>query len=215
MSGLLPALGGGAGNVIQLAAGGLSGVLTMSALIATGVVGVPPAPAPSAGASAALALLGCPDAGSVVAIAQPGDRMLVTGRSADGAWLRVYVPGPGGNDGWAPAASVTLLADGAALPIVACPTAPDQESPSTSPSPVPATVNPSESPSPAPSAPPTASPPPKPIVAPTPTPAPTAAPPTTPAPTRPPSPTRSPPPIPPKSPPPSPTPPPRPTPTPR
>jgi hypothetical protein len=45
VSGLLPALGGGANSVVQLAAGGLSGVLAMSALIATGVVAPPPPPA--------------------------------------------------------------------------------------------------------------------------------------------------------------------------
>jgi hypothetical protein len=210
MSGLLPALGGGASNVIQLAAGGLSGVLAMGALIASGVVAVHPAPSAPIGGSDALGLLGCPGAGSVVAIAQPGDRMLVTGRSADGAYLRVYVPGPAGNDGWAPATMMVLLADGRDLPVVACPQMPDRPAAaSTSPSTVPATFSPSESPSPAPSAPPTASPTPKPIVAPTPTPAPTPAPAPTTTPTRPPPPTRSPPPNPTKSPPPSPTLPPR------
>ena len=78
MSGLLPALGGGANGVVSLAAGGLSGVVAMSALIATGVVAVgPPASAPQS-----LALVGCPGSGSVVAVAQPGDQMLVTGRNS-------------------------------------------------------------------------------------------------------------------------------------
>jgi len=71
MSGLVPALGGGAGNVILQAAGGLSGILAMGALIASGVHSVDPAPSPSEG-GLSLSLLGCPDEGSVVAIAQAG-----------------------------------------------------------------------------------------------------------------------------------------------
>jgi hypothetical protein len=94
VSGLLPALGGGANSVVSLAAGGLSGVVAM-------------------------ALVDCPGSGSVVAAAQPGDQMLVTGRSADGAWLRVYVPGPA-SDGWVPASTINLLADGSALPLAGC-----------------------------------------------------------------------------------------------
>ncbi len=61
MSGLLPALGGGANSIVSLAAGGLSGVVAMSALIATGVVAVGP---PAAGPQAQ-ALTGCPGSGSV------------------------------------------------------------------------------------------------------------------------------------------------------
>jgi hypothetical protein len=116
VSGLLPALGGGANSVVQLAAGGLRGVLAMSALIATGVVAAGP---PAAG-QASLALVGCPGSGSVVAVARPGDQMLVTGRSADGAWFRVYVPGPAEHDGWVPASTINLLADGSAVPIAGC-----------------------------------------------------------------------------------------------
>ncbi|HYU51190.1 MAG TPA: hypothetical protein VEO91_14805, partial [Candidatus Limnocylindria bacterium] len=116
MSGLLPALGGGANGVVSLAAGGLSGVVAMSALIATGVVAVGPPPT----GPQTLALVGCPGSGSVVAVARPGDQMLVTGRSGDGSWLRVYVPGPAGHDGWVPASTVNLLADGSALPLAGC-----------------------------------------------------------------------------------------------
>jgi hypothetical protein len=116
VSGLLPALGSGANGVVQLAAGGLSGVLAMSALIASGVVAAGPPPA----GPQTLALVGCPGSGSVVAVARPGDQLWVTGRSADGAWFRVYVPGPAKNDGWAPASTVNLLADGSAVPVAGC-----------------------------------------------------------------------------------------------
>jgi len=203
MSGLLPALGGGAANVVQLAAGGLSGIIAMSALIASGIVSIHPAPPPAGGLDS-LGLLACPDAGSLVAIAEPGDRMLVTGRSTDGAWLRVYVPGPVSNDGWAPAATITLLADGSSLPVAACPTghgassqpspsleAPSSPSPSQSPSDPPGptpTATPIPTPGAVPTATATAVPPPtatpRPLPTPTATPRPLPTPTPTPAPTR-------------------------------
>jgi hypothetical protein len=157
----LPALGGGANSVVSLAAGGLSGVLAMSALIATGVVAVGPAPA----GPQALALVGCPGSGSVVAVAQPGDQMLVTGRSADGAWLRVYVPGPA-SDGWVPASTLNLLADGAGLPVAGC-----VEAAVVPPTAVPATATPTVPPTATPTA--TAKPTAKPTAAPTASPTPT------------------------------------------
>jgi len=168
VSGLLPALGGGANSVVSLAAGGLSGVVAMSALIATGVVAVGP---PAAGPQP-LALVDCPGSGSVVAAAQPGDQMLVTGRSADGAWLRVYVPGPA-SDGWVQASTLDLLADGSALPVAGC-----VESAVVPPTAVPATLAPTAiAPPPAiptatakPTARPTATPAPTPTPTPSPTP---------------------------------------------
>ena len=117
MSGLLPAIGGGAKLAsLQVAAGALSGLVAMSGLIAAGVVPV----RPEALAAKPLALIGCPDGGSVVAVAQPGEQMLVTARNADGSWLRVYVPAPVARDGWVPATSVELLADGSGLPVAGC-----------------------------------------------------------------------------------------------
>jgi hypothetical protein len=167
VSGLLPALGGGANSVVQLVAGGLSGVLGMSALIATGVV----APSPPAAGPQTLALVGCPGSGSVVAVAKPGDQMLVTGRSADGAWLRVYVPGPVGNDGWVPATALNLLADGSSVPVADCDVAAATATPG--PTAVPASATPTATatatatakPTPTPTATPTATPNPGPVLA--------------------------------------------------
>ena len=67
-----------------------------------------------------LAIVACPDSGPLLALADPGQSMLVTGRSADGAWLRVHVPGPVGNHGWAPAAALQVDGDVDELPTVAC-----------------------------------------------------------------------------------------------
>jgi hypothetical protein len=128
VSGLLPILGsGGAGgsgglgglfgtSLVQVAAGGLSGVLATSALVASGVVPLGGGPA----GPAVLPLVACPDSGSVVAAANPGDKMLVTARNAAGTWLRVYVPGPAEHAGWVPAGTVDLLADGSGLPVADC-----------------------------------------------------------------------------------------------
>jgi hypothetical protein len=181
VSGFLPALGGGAGNVIPLATGGLSGVLAMSALIATSVVAVNPAPAP---VPANLVVSGCMGDGPAIGAAKPGDQLWVTGRSVDGAYLRVHVPGPIG-EGWVLADHVTLLA-GDPIPVAACiqvagatgtpgPTAvPATASPTAGP---PATARPTPKPTPKPTAKPmiaapTQAPPPtaKPTVKPTPTP---------------------------------------------
>jgi hypothetical protein len=128
MSGLLPALGGGGGSsgglsglltahtTMQVAAGGLSGLIAMSAAIASGVVPV----GANTNGPPPLALVACPDSTSVVAVANLGDRMLITAKSGDGRWLRVYIPGPAAHDGWVRAGSVDLLADGSALPVAAC-----------------------------------------------------------------------------------------------
>ena len=201
MSGLLPALGGGGGSgglsglvtthAVQVVAGALSGVLAMSAAIATGVVPT----GPSTDGPQTLALVACPGSGSIVAVARPGDEMLVTGRSADGSWWRVYVPGPAAKkDGWVPASSLELLADGSALPIAACiQVAGATGVPGPSPTGVLATVSPTgvATPSAAPS--PTTKATAKPIAAPTPTtegaPSPTTGPTAKPPPTLPPTPT--------------------------
>src|SRR2546422_3090404 len=129
MSGLLPAVGAGGGSSAsgglaglltshalgQVLVGGVSGIVAMSTVIATGIAPLPPAPP-----QAPLALVGCPGSGSVIAIAQAGEKMLGTAKSQDGSWLRVYVPGPAARDGWVPANSVALLADGTSLPVAGC-----------------------------------------------------------------------------------------------
>jgi hypothetical protein len=185
VSGLLPALGG-AGNVIQLAAGGLSGILAMSALIAGNVVAVNPGPAPVQGD---LVVSSCMDRGPALGVAKPGEQLWVTGRSVDGLFLRVHVPGPIG-EGWVPASHVTLLA-GDPIPVTDCG---DVASATGTPGPtaVPATATPTAGPTATgkPTAKPTASPTPAPTAKPTAKPAgPTQAAPPTATPTATPSPT--------------------------
>jgi hypothetical protein len=106
-----------AGSLTQLVIGGLSGIIATSVLIAAGIVGLSDTPPPP---PSQLTLVGCPGSGSVVAVAQPGEQMLVTGRSADGAWYRIYVPRPVAGEGWVRTDSIELLADGSALPVSTC-----------------------------------------------------------------------------------------------
>lgn len=115
MSGLLPTLRGDDNRIMPLAAGGLTGVVAVGALLVGGLISIDDA----AARENALDLLGCPAAGSVVAIAAPGDRLWVTGKTADGAWLQVFLPGPATNEGWAPASRLAL-ADDSTVPVVAC-----------------------------------------------------------------------------------------------
>jgi hypothetical protein len=166
--GLFAALMEHAGSLAQLAVGGLSGILTTSLLIAAGALPFQNAAPPPPGQ---LALVGCPGSGSVVAVARPGEQMLVTGRSADGAWFRIYVPGPTASEGWVPADSIELLADGSALPVGTCgEVAAVTGTPAATPSPTPAPTSvPSGAPTPAPTAAPRST-------GPAPTPTPTAVP---------------------------------------
>ena len=139
----LAAVGGGA----------LLGIVAMAGLIASGAVQPHPA-VPGGNASTSLALVSCAGGGPVVAMADPGVKMLFTGRSADGGWVQVYVPGPAIPYGWAPAGAVQVQGDIASLPIASC--SPDiAEVPQPSASSADATASPS---APAPSRGPTAAP---------------------------------------------------------
>lgn len=112
---------GGLGSLVSqpgmqvIGAGLLSGVVAGGALVATGVI-------PTGGTrvnAATVALLACPDVGPVLADIFDGQTLLVTGRSADGAWLRVYVGGPV-DAGWAPASALKLDSPADALPVADC-----------------------------------------------------------------------------------------------
>lgn len=144
-----------------------------------------------------LAIYPCPDAGPVIAVAGPGQRLLVTGRSADGAWLRIHFPAPGRDEAWVRAAELRLEGALESVEVAECgpqalvignpsPTATltvvGSFVPTPAPTPTP-TATPTPTPTPTPTAVPTVKPTVKPTVAPTvaPTPVPTPVP--TPAPT--------------------------------
>ncbi len=146
--------GGIAGSHLApiLIAGGLTGVLAMGALIATNIV-----PVHSGGSGASprgLVLVACPGSGPVLAVIEPGQRLLVTGRSDDGTWLQVYLPGPGLTSAWAPARELQPSGDPNSLPVASCNVA--VASPTGTP--IVAEVTPSPTPTPTP----TPTPPPRP-----------------------------------------------------
>jgi len=161
-----------------LAAGLVTGIVSGAVGVGTGAIPVTD-PGPRLNT-----LYECPGSGRVVANLAPDQKVLVTARSADGAWLQIYVGEPGVERGWASAAKLHLAAAPDSLPIADCTPEPTPETslelPSALPSPeatvvatvvptaVPVTLPPGATPSPTPK--PTATP--KPTKTPTPTPTP-------------------------------------------
>ena len=119
-----------------------------------------------------LAIYPCPETGPVLAVAGPGQRMLVTGRTADGAWLRIHFPTPGRDEAWVQADSLRLVGELDSVELAEC--APETAV-STGPSALESMTAigsfvPTPSPTPKPSTPPPTAPPTAPL---TPTPVPT------------------------------------------
>jgi hypothetical protein len=130
-----------------------------------------------------LPLFACPDAATVIGQIQPGEQVLVTGRSDDGTWLEVHFPDGKQGRAWGEWAAFTLDADPGALPVSGCgpahsaPSAPAASLTVTanySPSPGPTRGQPSPGPSLAASPEPSLTPTPSPTPSPTPHPTATA-----------------------------------------
>jgi hypothetical protein len=177
-----------------IAAGLVAGAVGGTALVATGIVpvGGRTVEAPTAN------VLACPDTPPVLAQVGNGQRLLATGRTADGSWLQIYVSIPGVERGWVEATVLQLESVADALPVVDC----------ADPTPAPSIAEPTVEatvflPTPGLTAAPSA--PPSPSVTPTPTasPAPGATPTHAPTPTKTPAPTKTPSPTPTKTPPPT------------
>ena len=182
-------------TVQAVGAGVLSGALGGAALIATGVIPIPPETV----TLPTIQLLACPGDGPVLAEVSDGERLLVTGRSADGQWLEVYIGQPGIDRAWTEAPALSLESSGNDLPVADCaaPTpgplpspAPSTEAPTAAPTLGPSTTAvPTASPTPTPAvtvaatAAPTQKPTPKPTKTPKPAPTKTPTPPPTPTPT--------------------------------
>ena len=136
-------------------AGGAAGAL--------GLFGSPPAAAAGIGGvtDGGVVAYGCP-AGSPVAELEPGQRVLATERSDDGAWLAVRDPYDLGRTVWLPAGVVVVdpgEPEASTLPVGGCPVPSAAPSPSPSESAAPAPV---PEPAPAPDPGPKPAPPPPP-----------------------------------------------------
>ncbi len=197
----LASLGGPQTAVLLVVGGVIAGALGGGA-IAGGVFS-----GPSATSAGELQVYPCPDIGPALASVKSGQKVLVTGRSEDGTWLRIHLPEPGRTEGWVQTKPLTVSQSISSVPVATCApeiaaaaasfppgatlTAIQNNSPSPSPTPVPtATPTPSPSPTPTPTPTATVKPTPRPTKTPTPTktPAPTPKPTPTPAPTPPPMP---------------------------
>jgi hypothetical protein len=172
-----------AGNgLLAIAAGLIVGVVGSGTLLATGAVHFGGGTAAPVTSTAGLQLVACPDVGPVIGTIPRGEKVLVTGRSADGRWLQISYLGPAFSYAWTKAGPLRLEADANGLPIAAClapPTPTPRPTPEASaavePTATPvATATPGATPAPTatPTAAPTASPTAKPTAAPTPTPTP-------------------------------------------
>ncbi len=160
----LGALGGPA-TAAALVAGGLVAGAIGGGLVAGAGSGAT-VPEPAAGT---LPVYPCPDAGPALATVQGGQRLLVTGRTEDGAWLRIHLPAPGRTEGWVQATPLTVKGDITSLPVAECQPELAIASPSVAPEPsLTAVVNAT----PPPTAPPSPSPTPSPSPSATPTPTP-------------------------------------------
>lgn len=146
--------------------------------------------------TAILPLFACPDGKTQVGDVQPGEQVLVTGRTDDGAWLQLHFPSGGALDrAWAQTAAFQLDGAFTSLPTASCSpaqnnvfgpaasltlTAKNSPSPAPTRRPTPAplptaqpTPEPTPEPTPRPNATPTPRPTPKPTPTPTPAPTPT------------------------------------------
>src|SRR6266567_7255679 len=119
-------------GLLAIAGGLLSGVVGGTAVVAAGVFTSPPAgPPPMAG------LVPCPGAAVVLDQVPQGQTLLVTGRSADGSWLEVYLAEPGLDRAWTRADGVDLEAPADQLPVVGCDAPLIAAAPAPSPTPLP------------------------------------------------------------------------------
>lgn len=184
LAGTLPRLASLLAQPTVIAAGVATGVLAGTVAVASGAIPVTD-PGPRQ-----VALYECPPSGRVVTSIAPDQKVLVTARSADGAWLQIYVGEAGIDRGWARATALSLRSAPDSLPVADCtPTAtaepslppetlgppssgPSLSGPTAAPS-VAATAAPSSAPvTAAPSATAVATKTPKPTASPTPTPVP-------------------------------------------
>lgn len=103
-------------GVQVVAAGLLSGALGGTALVVSGALPIAGTQTPPE----TLSVLACPGTGPTVGEIADGQRVLAVARSADGAWVQLYIGFPGVERGWAPADALNLDTAADALPVSAC-----------------------------------------------------------------------------------------------
>ncbi len=168
---------GGLGSLLAgkglaaIVAGALVGAASGGTLVATGAVHFGGSSGSGAASQARISLVACPNQGPVIGDVAAGEQVLVTGRTADNAWLELYYPAPGISAAWTPAGPLQLQGSLASLPVHAC----NAPSPTPGPSLI-AEVSPSPPASPSPAISPSPEVSPSPEISPSPSPSPGASP---------------------------------------
>ncbi len=105
---------GGPGTAAALVVGGIV-VGTLGGGLAAGATG-----SQQGSATGRLAVYPCPETGPALVMVQAGQKVLATGRTEDGAWLRIHVPLPGRSEGWVERSPLTVDGAVASLPVAEC-----------------------------------------------------------------------------------------------
>jgi hypothetical protein len=67
-----------------------------------------------------LAVYPCPNQGPALLAVKGGQKLLATGRTEDGTWLRIHYPLPGRTEAWVQSSPLTVAGAVASLPVAAC-----------------------------------------------------------------------------------------------
>jgi hypothetical protein len=106
----LAALGGPAPAAVILVAG----------VIVGGVGGVMVTSGSSTASGGTVSVYPCPNQGPALLTIAGGQQLLVTGRTADSAWVRIHLPTPGRTEGWVEAGPLTINGSLDTLPVASC-----------------------------------------------------------------------------------------------
>lgn len=124
----MSAIGAGVGKAVGAIGGPqVATVILLGGLVVGGLAGgVVGSGGPSAGngsgaqSSNELSIYPCPDSGPAWATVGAGQKFLVTGKTADDAWVRIYWPLPDRDEAWIESGPLKFDGSLAALPIVPC-----------------------------------------------------------------------------------------------
>lgn len=75
---------------------------------------------PTAASGNELAVYPCPNVGPPLTTIKRGQKMLVTGRTEDGTWVRIHFPEPGRTEAWVQAQPLTVSAALSSVPVATC-----------------------------------------------------------------------------------------------
>jgi hypothetical protein len=110
-------------GVASLGGPQVAAVVVAGGLIAGGLGGAYVASQPSRESvvpAGELAVYPCPDQGPALMTVKGGQKLLATGRTEDGAWLRIHYPLPGRSEAWVQASPLSVTGAVDSLPVAVC-----------------------------------------------------------------------------------------------